>query len=488
MKKRNRVVAIMLATAMTMSMGMGTVSFAANYGSATDSKVATVTGNLAAETDRGSIKVEGVTSGTITAYQVARGIYEGGYFKGYESLVTGVDAEHIDAAAVTADIIANPNKYTTTFTGTELDSLPVGVYVIIVSGTKDARVYSPMMGSVYYSPADQGESIMGTTIQAKYTDGGVTGKEITGVDGNQTVIVNGVATDQITVGSTISFKVTGTVPSYDLDMYKDIAYTLTDTLSTGLSYVENSAVVKVDDTVNDTVKPSFASNTLTFALDETNIASYLGKEITITYNATVTADAVTGANAFENKIELEYTNTPGETKKTEPKITHMYTYDFTNELKKVDEKDAPLAGAIFTLYTDAECKTPFHYKNSDAAVTSTSTAGEGAEAAYIDFYNLPAGTYYVKETQAPTGGYQLTGKIFKIEIVPDKNEKNEPTEDATITITDLSTGRPATEVINTKLSALPSTGGMGTYLFTIGGVVIMAGAAGLLIAKRRRDA
>lgn len=39
---------------------------------------------------------------------------------------------------------------------------------------------------------------------------------------------------------------------------------------------------------------------------------------------------------------------------------------------------------------------------------------------------------------------------------------------------------------NTKLSSLPSTGGMGTYLFTIIGVVVMAGAAGAFFISRRK--
>lgn len=41
-------------------------------------------------------------------------------------------------------------------------------------------------------------------------------------------------------------------------------------------------------------------------------------------------------------------------------------------------------------------------------------------------------------------------------------------------------------VENNKGFSLPSTGGMGTYLFTIGGIVIMAGAAFALIAMKKR--
>ena len=40
---------------------------------------------------------------------------------------------------------------------------------------------------------------------------------------------------------------------------------------------------------------------------------------------------------------------------------------------------------------------------------------------------------------------------------------------------------------NTKLGELPSTGGMGTYLFTIIGVVVMVGAAGAFFISRRRE-
>lgn len=43
------------------------------------------------------------------------------------------------------------------------------------------------------------------------------------------------------------------------------------------------------------------------------------------------------------------------------------------------------------------------------------------------------------------------------------------------------------EIPNTKLVALPSTGGIGTTIFTIGGCVIMIAAAGLYFASRRKE-
>ena len=39
---------------------------------------------------------------------------------------------------------------------------------------------------------------------------------------------------------------------------------------------------------------------------------------------------------------------------------------------------------------------------------------------------------------------------------------------------------------NTKINSLPSTGGIGTTIFTIGGCAIMVAAAGLFFASRRK--
>ena len=77
-----------------------------------------------------------------------------------------------------------------------------------------------------------------------------------------------------------------------------------------------------------------------------------------------------------------------------------------------------------------------------------------------------------KETKAPTG-YKVNpeNKAFTMTA----NEEIEVTVDAG-------------NFVNTKLSALPSTGGIGTTIFTIGGCVVMIAAAGLFFATRKKSA
>ena len=58
------------------------------------------------------------------------------------------------------------------------------------------------------------------------------------------------------------------------------------------------------------------------------------------------------------------------------------------------------------------------------------------------------------------------------------------TKVTTTTVTDYTNNN--VEIPNTKLNALPSTGGIGTTIFTIAGCLIMVTAAGLFFASRKR--
>ena len=82
---------------------------------------------------------------------------------------------------------------------------------------------------------------------------------------------------------------------------------------------------------------------------------------------------------------------------------------------------------------------------------------------------LKMGDYRVTETKAPEGySINVDGASATIKESKDKN----------VTV--------PTSLKDTKLSALPSTGGIGTTIFTIAGCLIMVTAAGLFFASRKR--
>lgn len=491
MKKIKKLLALIMA--MAMVLGMSVTAMAASHGSVNDTQVASVTGNIASADDVGKITVTGITSGKVTAYKIVSASYDGGYFKGYISNVDGMTLGKDENGCLT--ISKTPAELTAqikdeTITGleshnvnvdssgtTEIGNLPIGVYIIVVSEVSDGRVYNPMMGSVYYDPESMnGTEIKATTINVKYVEGGTVDKTIATVD---KVFVNGKETTKIGLGSTIGFEIKGTVPSYDMNMYKNPVYTLTDTLSKGLEYVPGTlaiapnSVIRTDEEV--VTKNENGTTTIIITLSSDEITTLAGQEIKVTYSAKVTEDAQVESD-MPNTVKLEYSTTPKETGSKED-ITHQYTFEINGDLTKVDESGNKLSGAVFTLYTDEACTTAYTRPGSDDPLTAT-TGADGD----IEFTKIPEGTYYVKETTAPSG-YQITGKIFKVEIVASSDK-----EDAQVTITDLTNNAVTNEVINTKLSSLPSTGGIGTTIFTIGGCVIMIIAAGLFFASRRKSA
>ena len=86
---------------------------------------------------------------------------------------------------------------------------------------------------------------------------------------------------------------------------------------------------------------------------------------------------------------------------------------------------------------------------------------------------LGVGTYKFTETKAPTG-YSINTDIPTVTLSVEKKA------------TDIFSNGTEMKVLDTKLSALPSTGGIGTTIFTIAGCLIMVTAAGLFFASRKK--
>ena len=89
---------------------------------------------------------------------------------------------------------------------------------------------------------------------------------------------------------------------------------------------------------------------------------------------------------------------------------------------------------------------------------------------------MDLGRYTFKEVTAPKG-YHIANSPNGIDAEATLNA--EGTVTGTVTAT--------TSLTNTKLSSLPSTGGIGTTIFTIGGCVIMIAAAALYFVNRRKS-
>lgn len=164
-----------------------------------------------------------------------------------------------------------------------------------------------------------------------------------------------------------------------------------------------------------------------------------------------------------------------------------------------------LAGAEFELHIGSETGPLF----KDAEGNTTFTTGTDGR---LEINGLDSDVdYYLVETKAPTG-YSLNAAAIKVRITArfDQNETDKLVgydvtfgegTNAGVTHYKYDTVEGKTELLNdennpsnpfgfknTKLSSLPSTGGIGTTIFTIGGCAIMILAAALYFASRRKTA
>ena len=293
------------------------------------------------------------------------------------------------------------------------------------------------------------------------------------------------------VGDEVTYTITGpTVPNYD-EAYNEttLKYEITDTLSTGLTFAKDKADLKVYTTdvnsplVEDTdytFEYDSTANKITISLISSKIRDLKGEAIHVKYTVTVNENAVVGSDGTINKAEVEYTNNPDGT--TDGSKKEVKVYSLKIKINKKKDNGSPLKGATFGLYRDAAC----------ADKIEEATSGDDGVINFGDASKLAAGTYYLKELQAPSGYSALTSvvkvvistatpndnTIYDFKYSMNEGDENNVGEDGVISL----------DITNNKGFNLPATGGMGTYLFTIGGLVIMAGAALLLIASKKSRA
>lgn len=159
-----------------------------------------------------------------------------------------------------------------------------------------------------------------------------------------------------------------------------------------------------------------------------------GQEITLRFDAVLNDNAAndTGRPGFENDVKLEFSNNPdsdgdGSTGETPWDTVVCFTYKLNG--LKTNNHGTKLEGAKFRLYADAECTQEVYVKKDEKGyiVINRDSAGESVpenavemvsdEGGIFTIYGLDGGTYYLKETEAPTGYRPILDPI-KLEVIP----------------------------------------------------------------------
>lgn len=255
-------------------------------------------------------------------------------------------------------------------------------------------------------------------------------------------------------------------------------YTVTDTMSKGLTFNNSSLKVTANDAVTTDYTLTSTTNGFTLVLPETYVSTLTkGTTIIVTYNATLNKDAVIDGDGNANEVKLSY----GNHQNTVPSKVTTKSYQF--DLVKVDgTTNKLLDGAEFEL-ADGETKLSFvkdtagNYRVAAAGedgATTTITVKNGK----VNIYGLAGKTYTLTETKAP-GGYN---KLVTPETVNlTEGSKAHATFDADV----YKDG--GVVVKNNAGTVLPSTGGMGTTLFYVIGGGLMVAAVVLLVTKKRME-
>ena len=336
--------------------------------------------------------------------------------------------------------------------------LDAGSYLVIP--TQTLRVYAVMFGNLDYTASGNDWVINNETIVAKVSDAGVT----------KSVGEEQMDSGSYSLGDDVPFIVTATVPKYPTNATNK-KYVIKDTVTAGLTFNGVQSVIVHDgaetlttasngNVTNDsgeqvaTVNISGQTLTITFNVDYINSTS-----ITINYSAKLNASAGLGANGGNsNSVSLEYSNDPygNGSYTTVPSDGNgkVDVYMYGLEIYKFDPNDGSviaLQNAEFTIYKDRDL-------NNDITTIKTNSSG------IAQYAGLGAGTYYVKETKAPTG-YVLDNTIHEIQIGPSGNLDPADTE-----------GYYRLDVSNQKAGLLPVTGSAGTIILVVLGLLIIGGA------------
>ncbi|MCD8065775.1 MAG: isopeptide-forming domain-containing fimbrial protein [Oscillospiraceae bacterium] len=281
------------------------------------------------------------------------------------------------------------------------------------------------------------------------------------------ILEDGTEVDQTSASTddTIKFQLTSNVPK-GLDTYDEYTLTFHDILDDALTLNEDSFAVTIGGeeitdytlTISTEDSPFEAGCTFELSIILTDIEGIEeGDEIVVTYTADLTT---TTPGAYYNEAWVTYPDDESEHDKVEVDTYGISVFKY-NASEYTTEDDGTitytgLKGAVFALYSDESC--------SEEYLVDTYTSGDDG---YLTISGLAEGTYYLVETEAPSG-FVASSAVMEIVLPTDANAD---------------TFWAYASVPN---APVPSTGGTGTAMYTTGGVIILLAAGCVFVFSRKK--
>lgn len=372
---------------------------------------------------------------------------------------TIVDPQGLTKAA--EEQVAASTAKSNGLTSVNFDNMPIGVYVIRAAAAN--TTYNPMVANTYDNTQNY-IAVKDVAVTAKSATVDLTKKEIEG-------------DNFVGKGETVTFEIETTFPYFD-DKAADKSFEIHDTPEGMKITSVKSVTIGGAPVEGKNFTESEGTYTINLTDQITDNNGNAGKKVVVQYEAIVTS-------------EDGYSNTANSSGSTADSTVQGHTGDIILTKYASDdnndhlEDNAKLAGAKFEVYPvtvgedeiDNVGKTPLEFVMKEDGIYTPAleedknkvTEIETVEGGTVTIEGLGNGKYHFKETVAPDG-YTVNEEGVTVEVVKDEKDT-------------VAYGN----VIDTKLSSLPSTGGIGTTIFTIGGCVIMVAAAGLYFSTRKKE-
>ena len=320
------------------------------------------------------------------------------------------------------------------------------------------------------------------------------------------------------VGDTLDFTLTSTVP--DISEYtQGYQFSFVDTLSEGLTFNEGSVKVMIggQNVTSDCtiVNPSTGNNnalTIHFGTTQGNLqgddaagkydatslfSGKAGQTITVTYTATLNKNAVVADGTDDdtdadndNTVKVVYSNNPstngtgdsGESK------THQYTFGFnlyktdgTNGLANAQFQLKDSEGNVIDLISaGTDTYRPIETGETGVDKGIVTTPADGV----IHFTGLAEGTYTLHEVKAPEG-YNTAADTNV--VIAAEYEQDGTLKSWSVKVDNQAQAGQTVEVVNHAGTLLPGTGGIGTVVFTVAGIVLIVAGVAWAMRRRQRD-